>query len=158
SILSSTHRVDWATRVYESTRKNQPFTCSAANELVQVAFMPVQCHSTRIPRKRGLRLLSHIVTLPILVCFLVSSCGKNHGFQKLTATERGYEVSEIVSNIAGSARSFWHRAVPPSNKTLGGFLSSIGFDWSDIDAYGAVVGANDHKTFGHPAVSFNGAF
>ena len=41
-----------------------------------------------------------------------------------------------------------------SNTTLEGFLSSIGFDSSDIDAYGAVVGAGELATFGHPAVSF----
>ena len=45
-----------------------------------------------------------------------------------------------------------------SNTTLGGFLSSIGFDQSDIDAYGSVVGANELKTFGHTAVNFSGAF
>jgi hypothetical protein len=45
-----------------------------------------------------------------------------------------------------------------SNTTLGGFLSSIGFDQSDIDAYGAVVGSNELETFGHMAVNFSGAF
>lgn len=45
-----------------------------------------------------------------------------------------------------------------SNTTLQGFLSSIGFDQSDIDAYGSVVGASELKTFGHPAVNFSGAF
>ena len=42
-----------------------------------------------------------------------------------------------------------------SNTTLGGFLSGIGFDQSDLDAYGAVVGAGELQTFGHPAVTFN---
>jgi len=41
-----------------------------------------------------------------------------------------------------------------SNTTLGGFLSSIGFDQSDIDAYGAVVGSFALSTFGHPAILF----
>jgi hypothetical protein len=45
-----------------------------------------------------------------------------------------------------------------SNTTLQSFLSSIGFDQSDIDAYGSVVGASELKTFGHPAILFNGAF
>ena len=45
-----------------------------------------------------------------------------------------------------------------SNTTLGGFLGSIGFDQSDVDAYGAVVGASELDTFGHPAISFAGAF
>jgi len=41
-----------------------------------------------------------------------------------------------------------------SNTTLGGFLSSIGFDESDIAAYGDVVGPFALSTFGHPAVNF----
>jgi hypothetical protein len=45
-----------------------------------------------------------------------------------------------------------------SNTTLQGFLSSIGFDQSDIDAYGAVVGPFALSTFGHPAINFNGTF
>src|SRR6185369_2741913 len=45
-----------------------------------------------------------------------------------------------------------------SNGTLGDFLSSIGLNQSAIDAYGAVVGANELNTFGHPAVNFSGAF
>jgi hypothetical protein len=45
-----------------------------------------------------------------------------------------------------------------SNTTLQGFLSSIGFDQSDIDAYGSVVGPFALSTFGHPAVNFSGTF
>jgi len=45
-----------------------------------------------------------------------------------------------------------------SNTTLESFLSGIGFDPSDLDAYGAVVGTNELKTFGHPAISFNSTF
>jgi hypothetical protein len=45
-----------------------------------------------------------------------------------------------------------------SNTTLEGFLSSIGFDQSDIAAYGAVVGASELTTFGHPAVTFGRNF
>jgi carboxypeptidase family protein/TonB-dependent receptor-like protein len=43
-----------------------------------------------------------------------------------------------------------------SNTTLEGFLSGIGFDQSDIDAYGSVVGPFALSTFGHPAVLFTG--
>ena len=43
-----------------------------------------------------------------------------------------------------------------SNTTLEGFLSSIGFDQSDIDAYGSVVGPFALSTFGHPAILFTG--
>jgi len=45
-----------------------------------------------------------------------------------------------------------------SNTTLAGFLSSIGFDDSDIAAYGAVVGPDELNTFGHPAINFSGRF
>src|SRR5437667_3950386 len=45
-----------------------------------------------------------------------------------------------------------------SNTTLQGFLSSIGFDQSSIDAYGSVVGPFALSTFGHPAVLFSGSF
>ncbi len=45
-----------------------------------------------------------------------------------------------------------------SNTTLEGFLSGIGFDQSDIDAYGAVVGASELTTHGHPAVQFGRNF
>ena len=45
-----------------------------------------------------------------------------------------------------------------SNTTLRSFLSSIGFDQSDIDAYGAVVGSNQLNTFGHMAINFNNRF
>jgi hypothetical protein len=45
-----------------------------------------------------------------------------------------------------------------SNTTLEGFLSSIGFDQSDIDAYGAVVGPTELATHGHPAVTFGRNF
>ncbi len=44
-----------------------------------------------------------------------------------------------------------------SNTTLEGFLSSIGFDQSDIDAYGSVVGPFALSTFGHPAILFSGS-
>jgi len=45
-----------------------------------------------------------------------------------------------------------------SNTTLQGFLSSIGFDQTDIDAYGSVVGPFALSTFGHPAINFSGTF
>jgi hypothetical protein len=45
-----------------------------------------------------------------------------------------------------------------SNTTLQGFLSGIGFDASDIAAYGSVVGPFALSTYGHPAISFNNTF
>lgn len=40
-----------------------------------------------------------------------------------------------------------------SNQTLRQFLTTIGFDQSDIQAYGAAVGTTALDTFGHPAVT-----
>jgi hypothetical protein len=45
-----------------------------------------------------------------------------------------------------------------SNTTLEGFLSSIGFNQGQINAYGDVVQPTQLPTFGHPAISFSGAF
>lgn len=45
-----------------------------------------------------------------------------------------------------------------SNTTLEGFLSNIGFDQTDIAAYGSVVGPFALSTFGHPAISFSNTF
>jgi len=45
-----------------------------------------------------------------------------------------------------------------SNTTLEGFLSSIGFDQTDIAAYGAVVGTSELTTHGHPAITFGSNF
>jgi len=45
-----------------------------------------------------------------------------------------------------------------SNTTLEGFLSSIGFDDSDIAAWGAVTGAGELVTHGHAAVNFSNRF
>ncbi|HEY6122869.1 MAG TPA: hypothetical protein VIV66_23140, partial [Pyrinomonadaceae bacterium] len=63
-------------------------------------------------------------------------------------------------NVINEARGGFNREklYIHSNTKLGGFLSSIGFDQSDIDAYGAVTGAQELATFGHPAVSFSNAY
>ncbi len=45
-----------------------------------------------------------------------------------------------------------------SNTTLQGFLSGIGFDSTDIAAYGSAVGSFALSTFGHPAISFSNDF
>jgi hypothetical protein len=62
--------------------------------------------------------------------------------------------------VVNEARAGFNRQklLRHSNTTLGGFLSSIGFDQSDIDAYGSVVGPFALSTFGHPAVNFSGTF
>ena len=64
------------------------------------------------------------------------------------------------SNVINEARGgFNHQKLRThSNTTLGGFLSSIGFDQSQVDAYGNVVGSTELDTFGHPAISFSNRF
>ena len=49
------------------------------------------------------------------------------------------------TNVINEARGGFNREhlYRHSNTTLESFLSSIGFDQSDIDAYGAVVGAGN---------------
>lgn len=64
------------------------------------------------------------------------------------------------ANVINEARGGFNREhlYRHSNTTLESFLSSIGFDQSDIDAYGAVAGAGELATFGHPAVSFSNQY
>jgi len=67
---------------------------------------------------------------------------------------------EFQSTKINEARGGFNRQglLRHSNTTLEGFLSSIGFDQSDIDAYGSVVGPFALSTFGHPAISFSNTF
>lgn len=64
------------------------------------------------------------------------------------------------ATIVNEARGGFNRQslLRHSNTTLQGFLSSIGFSQSDIDAYGSVVGPFALSTFGHPAINFSGTF
>jgi hypothetical protein len=66
----------------------------------------------------------------------------------------------ISNNVVNEARGGFNflKLRRHSNTTLESFLSSIGFDQSDIDAYASVVGAPELKTFGHTAVSFSSRF
>jgi hypothetical protein len=63
-------------------------------------------------------------------------------------------------SVVNEARGGFNRQklLRHSNTTLEGFLSSIGFDQSDIDAYGSVVGPFALSTFGHPAINFSNTF
>jgi hypothetical protein len=72
-----------------------------------------------------------------------------------------FSYTRMFSNsIINEARGGFNRQKlrRHSNTTLEGFLSSVGFDQSDVDAYGAVVGPDELKTFGHTAVNFSGTF
>jgi hypothetical protein len=63
-------------------------------------------------------------------------------------------------NVINEARGGFNRQklLRHSNTTLESFLSSIGFDDSDIASYGSVVGPLALSTFGHPAISFSNTF
>ena len=72
-----------------------------------------------------------------------------------------FSYTRMFSNsIVNEARAGFNRQKlrRHSNTTLNGFLSSVGFDQSDVDAYGAVVGPDELKTFGHTAINFSGTF
>ena len=66
----------------------------------------------------------------------------------------------ISDHVVNELRGGFNRekGLRHSNTTLEGFLASIGFDQSDIDAYGAVVGAGELATHGHPAITFGRNF
>lgn len=69
-------------------------------------------------------------------------------------------IHAFSTNFMNEARGGFNREnlLQHSNTTLESFLSSIGFDQSDIDAYGAATGPFALTTFGHPAVNFSNTF
>ena len=81
------------------------------------------------------------------------------GLQQNTLTDHTLSLShthlftpQLVNELRGGFNledTFRH-----SNTTLRQFLSSIGFDATDITAYGAVTGPAALDTYGHPAVTF----
>src|SRR3954467_9792162 len=77
-----------------------------------------------------------------------------------THTLSGSYVRTIRNNIINEARGGFNRefVFRHSNTTLQGFLSSIGFDQNAVDAYGAVVGADELQTHGHTVISYGSAF
>jgi hypothetical protein len=62
--------------------------------------------------------------------------------------------------VVNEARGGFNRQsrLQHGNTTLEGFLSSIGFDPSDIAAYGSVTGPFALSTFGHASISFSNTF
>ena len=69
-------------------------------------------------------------------------------------------VRMIHNNLINEARGGFNREFnfTRSNETLQGFLSSIGFDQSAIDAYGAVVGTSQLTTHGFPVIELGSDF
>jgi hypothetical protein len=64
----------------------------------------------------------------------------------------------FAGNLINEARGGFNKQAlfRRSNTTLRGFLSSIGFDGSDITAYGNVIGPQLLDTYGHLAIAFQG--
>ncbi len=70
------------------------------------------------------------------------------------------EIHMFTPTIINEARGGFNRVpnLRKSNNTMRQFLTNIGFDQSDIDAYGTVIGASTLDTFGHPAVNLGSTF
>ena len=66
----------------------------------------------------------------------------------------------LRSNLVNEVRGGFNKEnlIRHSNTTLEGFLSGIGYDSSDIAAYGSAVGSFAVTTFGHPAINFSNDF
>jgi hypothetical protein len=75
-------------------------------------------------------------------------------------TVAGSYVRTIHNNLINEARGGFNRenVFRHSNTTLAGFLSSIGLDQNAIDAYGAVVGASQLSTHGHPVINYGSTY
>jgi hypothetical protein len=80
--------------------------------------------------------------------------------QRRTHTLSGSYVRTIRNNVINEARGGFNREFIflHSNTTLQSFLSSIGFDQTAIDAYGAVVGPDELDTFGHTVITYGSKF
>lgn len=70
------------------------------------------------------------------------------------------EVHMFTPALINEARGGFNRVpyLRRSNTTLRGFLESIGFDQSDIGAWGQVITPSALDTFGHPAINIGSAF
>jgi hypothetical protein len=78
-------------------------------------------------------------------------------------TNQTFSVSEIhlfSSAMVNEARGGFNRqpSLRRSNQTLRQFLQSIGFDDSDIKAYGDVITPTALDTYGHPSISFGSTY
>ncbi len=96
-------------------------------------------------------------TLPVVSPFTGLGLTQNDRRNNTVSLSYTHAFRETVVN---EARGGFNRQglLRHSNTTLQGFLSGIGFDQSDIGAYGSVVGPFALSTFGHPAVSFSNTF
>lgn len=70
------------------------------------------------------------------------------------------EIHMFTPTLINEARGGFNRVplLRHSNTTLRGFLQSIGFDDSDIKAWGDVITPSALDTFGHPAINIGSAF
>lgn len=62
----------------------------------------------------------------------------------------------VKANVVNEARGGFNQQnlLRHSNQTLRQFLTNIGFNESDIQAYGSVTGPSALDTYGHPAITF----
>jgi hypothetical protein len=88
-----------------------------------------------------------------------SGLGLRQNYRRNNTVSLSY-TRAFNNNVVNEARAGFNREhlYTHSNTTLESFLSTVGFDQSDIDAYGAVVGPQILKTYGHPAVNFSNRF
>lgn len=70
------------------------------------------------------------------------------------------EIHMFTPTLINEARGGFNRVpnLRRSNNTMRQFLQNIGFEQSDIDAYGAVIGASTLDSFGHAAVNLGSTF
>lgn len=93
------------------------------------------------------------VVSPYLGLGLTQNERTNH---TLSLSETHLFGSSIVNEVRGGFNR--QPTLRRSNQTLRQFLQSIGFDQSDITAYGSVVGASTLDTLGHVGINFGSGF
>ena len=76
--------------------------------------------------------------------------------QTLSLSETHLFGTRVVNEVRGGFNR--QPSLRRSNQTLRQFLSNIGFDSSDISAYGAVVGSATLDTWGHPGITWGSGF
>jgi hypothetical protein len=76
--------------------------------------------------------------------------------QSMNDTVSLSETHLFRPNLINEARGGFNiqQSFVRSNQTLTDFLTRIGFDSSDIAAYGQVIGSQNLTTYGHPAIQF----
>jgi Carboxypeptidase regulatory-like domain len=107
----------------------------------------------------------NVSSQPSATAAVAGSSAEYTGLGLTQSERRNHTVSlsythAFSSNFINEVRGGFNRQelLLHSNTTLESFLSSIGFDASDIAAYGAAVGPGELSTFGHMAINFSNTF